>query len=97
MSEPEPGVVRVKIYDREYALRTTGDTEKLRVLCLSLDKLMREIAASTGSVDTLKVAILAALSLSDDLGAAKEEMRQLDESIGRRSSACVSMLERFLA
>jgi cell division protein ZapA len=97
MSEPEPGVVRVKIYDREYALRTTGDTEKLKVLCLSLDKLMREIAASTGSVDTLKVAILAALSLSDDLGAAKEEMRQLDESIGRRSIACVSMLERFLA
>jgi cell division protein ZapA len=96
MSDPEPGVVHVKIYDREYALRTTGDCEQLRSLCLSLDKLMREIAASTGAVDTLKVAILAALSLSDDLYGMREEMRKLDESISRRSVACVSMLDRFL-
>ena len=48
MSEPEAGVVQVKIYDREYALRTSGDRERLRALCLSLDKLMREIAALHG-------------------------------------------------
>jgi len=96
MSEPEAGVVQVKIYDREYALRTSGDSERLRSLCLSLDRLMREIASSTGAVDTVKVAILAALSLSDDLYLAKEEIRNLDESISRRSLACVSMLDRFL-
>ena len=73
MSEqPEPSSVRVKIYDREYAFRTTGDPERLKALCANLDKRMREIAASTGAVDTLKVAVLAALSLADDLQKARK-------------------------
>ena len=97
MSEqPEPSSVRVKIYDREFALRTTGDPERLQALCASLDKRMREIAASTGAVDTLKVAVLAALSLGDDLQRVRDELKKLDESVGRRSLACASMLDRFL-
>ena len=96
MRDPEPGVVQVKIYDREYALRTSGNPERLYSLCVTLDKQMREVAASTGAVDTLKVAVLAALSLADDLCRSREELKRLDESVGRRSLACVSMLDRFL-
>ncbi len=96
MSEhQEPSSVRARIYDREYALRTSGDPERLQDLCASLDKKMREVAASTGAVDTLKVAVLAALSLADDLQRARDELKRLDESVGRRSLACVSMLERL--
>ena len=97
MSEqPEGSSVRVKIYDREYALRTTGDPERLKELCVMLDKRMREIAESTGAVDTLKVAILAAISLADDWQLSKNELKKLDESVGRRSLACVSLLDRLL-
>ena len=92
---PEPSSVRVRIYDREFALRTTGDPERLQALCNNLDKRMREVAASTGSVDTLKVAILAALSLGDDLQRIQEELNKLDDSVGRRSLACVSLLDRL--
>ena len=94
---PEPSSVRVKIYDREFALRTTGDPARLQELCSSLDKRMREVAASSGSVDTLKVAILAALSLGDDLQRARRELKSLDESVGRRSLACLSLLERLFS
>lgn len=98
MSEqPEPTSVRVRIYDREFALRTTGDPERLQALCDSLDRRMREVAAATGAVDTLKVAVLAALSLGDDLERAREELQRLNESIARRSAACVSMLDRFFS
>jgi cell division protein ZapA len=93
----EPCSVRAKIYDREYGLRTAGDPERLQSLCACVDKRMREIAASTGAVDTMKVAVLAALSLADDLHRAKDELKKLDESIGRRSLACASMLDRFFA
>jgi cell division protein ZapA len=96
MSDQEPGFVQVKIYDREYAFRTTGDPERLQKLCLSLDKRMREVADSSGAVDTLKVAILAALGLADDLDRAHEELKKIDEAVSRRSLECVSMLERFL-
>ena len=98
MSEQkEAGSVRVRIYDREYMLRTTGDPERLKGLCVSLDKRMREIATSTGAVDTLKVAVLAALSIADDMQRAREELMKLDESVGQRSIACVGMLDRFFS
>jgi cell division protein ZapA len=96
MSEqPEGSSVRVKIYDREYALRTTGDPERLKKLCAKLDARMREIAASTGAVDTMKVAVLAALSLADDWQRTNDELNKFDESVRRRSLACISLLDRL--
>jgi cell division protein ZapA len=95
MNDSQAAVV-VKIYDREYALRTSGDVERLRSLCACLDKRMRELAASSGSVDTMKVAVLAALSLADELYRARDALQNMDDMIGRRALACVSMLDRFL-
>jgi cell division protein ZapA len=95
VSDSHTAVV-VKIYDREYALRTSGDAEKLRSLCKVLDKRMREMAAASGSVDTLKVAVLAALSFADELSRAREELQKMDDTVSRRSLACVSILDRFL-
>ena len=89
--------VRTRIYDREYVLRTNGDPECLLKLCAVLDERMRMTAEATGVVDTLKVAVLAALSIADDVRRAKEETIKLDEAIGKRSIACVSMLDRFLS
>ena len=89
--------MRAKIYDREYCLRTVGDGERLQALCAGVDMRMREIAASTGAVDTMRVAVLTALSLADDLQRAQDELKRMDESVGRRSLACVTMLNRFFA
>jgi cell division protein ZapA len=96
MTKPNAGAVNVKIYDREYALRTSGDAERLLLLCDYLNRKMREVAESSGSVDTLKVAILTALSVTDDLFRLQEEFQKMDEVIGRRSMECVSILDRFL-
>jgi cell division protein ZapA len=97
MSDPQAsGTILVKIYDREYALRTSGDPQRLHALCLSLDRRMRDVAASSGAVDTVKVAILAALALSDDLTRVREELQRMDESLSRRSLECVSMLDQVV-
>ena len=93
--QPESSSVRVKIYDREYAFRTTGDPRQLQALCANLDRRMREAAESTGTIDTLKLAVLAALSLSDDLQRAKEEAKRLDDEVARRALACISILDRI--
>ncbi len=96
MNETQPGVVHVKIYDREYSVRTTGDPERLQALCRELDQLMRDVARASGAIDTLKVAVLAALTLADDLKRAREQLQQLDESLSKRSLECVSILDSFL-
>ena len=89
-------VVHVNIYDRDYTLRTSGDPERLQNLCRDLDRRMREMAMTAGSFDTVKVAILTALALADDLLRVQEQLRKIDESVGKRSVECVSMLDRFL-
>ena len=96
MNDPESGVVSVKIYDREYALRTTGDPDRLRSLCMHLDTRMRGLATSSGSVDTLRVAVLAALSFAEEIYRSREALEKMNEIVGRRSLACVSVLDRFL-
>ncbi len=96
MSDSQEAVVHVKIYDREYALRTSGDADRLRALCSCLDMRMREVAAESGSVDTLRVAVLAALTLADELFRAQAALQKMDDTVGRRSLACVTMLDRFL-
>jgi len=80
------------IYNQEYALCTDGSVERLQALCDFLDERMRDIAKETGVVDTLKVALLAALSIADDARRAKGETMKLDEAIARRSTACISIL-----
>jgi cell division protein ZapA len=94
--DPEYTSVRVKIYDRDYTLRTPGDPERLKAMCASVDRRMREVAGMSGSVDTFKVAVLTAISLADDLQRSRDELQKFDESIGKRSIACVSLLNRVL-
>ncbi len=96
MSDPKSGPVQVKIYDREYVIRTTGDPAQLQELCTMLDRRMRELADTSGVVDTVKVAILAALSLSEELRRVQEELKKIDEAVGRRSAAAASILDRIL-
>jgi cell division protein ZapA len=95
MSDAQTSIVNVKIYDRDYTLRTSGDPEKLRALCTLLDGRMRETAAASGSVDTLRVAVLAALSLAEELNRALSALQEMDENVSRRSLACATMLDRF--
>ena len=93
----EANSVRVKIYGQEYVLRTEGDPKSLMDLCAALDERMQNVAEATGSVDTIKIAVLVALNIADEARRAKEEVRILDEAISKRSAACVTMLDRFLS
>jgi cell division protein ZapA len=96
MRPRQQGTVTVKIYDREYALRTSGEAERLHLLCNTLDRRMREVAREAGTVDTMKVAILAAVSLTDELLRAQDALKQMDDTVSRRSLECVTMLDQFL-
>lgn len=56
----------VSIFGRTYYLRGDGDTGYLAELAAEVDRKMREVAEASGTADTLKVAILAALNIADD-------------------------------
>jgi cell division protein ZapA len=64
------GYVTVEIYDQTYHL-SGQDAEHIRALARMVDAKMRAVAAQGKTVDSLRVAVLAALNLADELSQAR--------------------------
>jgi len=88
--------IRVEIYNQTYNIRSDGDTEYIVKLADFVDNRMREISSGTLTVDSLKVAILAALHIADELHRLKHLHEQADTQLAARSSECAEMLDRLL-
>jgi len=88
--------IRVEIYNQTYNIRSDGDTEYIIQLAEFVDSRMREISSGTLTVDSLKVAILAALHIADELHRLKHVHEQADAQLGTRSAECAEMLDRLL-
>jgi cell division protein ZapA len=88
--------IKVEIYNQTYNIRSDGDTEYIIQLAEFVDSRMREISSGTLTVDSLKVAILAALHIADELHRLKNMHEQADSQLGARSAECAEMLDRLL-
>ena len=88
--------IRVEIYNQIYNIRSDGDSEYVTQLAEFVDRRMREISSGTLTVDSLKVAILAALHVADELHRLKRLHEQADSQLASRSGECADMLDRLL-
>src|SRR6266487_6843872 len=88
--------IKVEIYNQTYNIRSDGDTEYIVQLAEFVDSRMREISSGTLTVDSLKVAILAALHIADELHRLKNMHEQADSQLAARSTECAEMLDRLL-
>lgn len=60
-------MTQVEIFGQTYSVRAEGDSSYIHDLARFVDSRMKEVAEQTATVDTTKIAILAALNISDDL------------------------------
>ena len=88
--------IRVEIYNQTYSIRSDGDNEYIFDLAEYVDRKMREISSGTLTVDSLKVAILAALHIADEFYQLKNTQAQTDAQLAVRSSECSELLDRIL-
>lgn len=70
---PVTNSVRVEIFDQAYNLRGT-DPEYIRRLAEFVDGKMRVIAEQTSTVDSLRLAVLAALNIADEYHLMKRKL-----------------------
>ena len=93
----EPQSIRVVIYDQEYFMRGDLNREYIEKLARYLDGKMRSIAERTRTVDTLRVAMLAALNVADEyhqMKARYEDVTQhMDQKVGEYSDALDKILK----
>jgi cell division protein ZapA len=87
-----PGYTTVSIYDQTYHLRGQ-DPNHIRQLADLVDSKMRAVASQGRTVDSLRVAVLAALNLADELS----QTTVVDSNEGQMRTAHLSrMLDEVL-
>ena len=93
--------IRVEIYDQSYHMRGRLDPEYIRSLADLVDSKMRTIAARTQTVDSLRVAVLAALNIADECHqlrarceAATQEVAQVEQRVDECAAALDELLDK---
>jgi cell division protein ZapA len=77
--------IAVEIYDQVYHLRGT-DPAYIEHLARLVDAKMRAVTAQAGTVDSLRVAVLASLNIADELVCTRERYNALAGSISQSQS-----------
>jgi cell division protein ZapA len=88
--------VEVRIYNQVYNIRGDGNSAYISELASYVDQKMREVVSGTHTVDSLRVAILSALKIADELFQAHRRIEQLDGVIAERSAEYATLLDSVL-
>jgi cell division protein ZapA len=98
----DSGAVVVEIYDQVYQLRGT-DPAHIERLASIVDAKMRAVSAQGTTVDSLRVAVLAALNIADELTALRARydvlsgsLNQQQTSVRSRAGSLMGMLDEVL-
>lgn len=98
----ESSAVVVDIYDQVYQLRGT-DASHIEKLAGIVDAKMRAVSAHGTTVDSLRVAVLAALNIADELTALRARydalagsVNQQETSVRSRAGSLLGMLDEVL-
>ena len=88
--------MKIEIYDQSYNVAAEQNEEYLQELASYVDSKMRTVAESTHIVDTVKVAVLAALNIADEMFTARARQVQLEGPLRKRVEKCVDIVEKAL-
>ena len=88
--------VKVEIYGQTYTLGGELDDDYVQTLARYVDEKMNAVATATHTIDTVKVAVLAAVAIADELHALRQENGQRDKVLHERAEQCLNIVERAL-
>ena len=89
----KPNLVHVEIFGQTYAVRAGGEPGFVEELAAQVDAQMREVSKQSGAVDTVRIAVLAALNIAAELKDARMRIEQADDKTRLRAE----MLARVLS
>ena len=93
----DPGrVVPVDIHGQRYPIRSGLDPEYVARLATYVDEKMRTAAESTPTGDSLRLAVLAALNIADELFRCRDTTRARDGQLAARAEELERLLDRVL-
>jgi len=88
--------VRVEIFDQHYNLRGS-DPDYVHQLAKYVDAKMRAVAGQTATIESMRLAVLAALNIADEYHILKRKYDSISTDLSRRTSALEGALEEVLS
>ena len=88
--------VKVQIFGQTYSIRGELDEAYMQELARYVDEKMQAIADMTKTVDTQKVAVLAALAIADELRSIQRDSGEHEELLREQAERCLTLVERAL-
>lgn len=88
--------VKVEIYDQTYQVRGELDEAYVAELARYVDAKMRAVSEATRAVDSLRVAVLAALSLADELQMLRKRQSEFEGALRERAERCLTLVDQAL-
>lgn len=89
------GSVRVEIFDQVYNLRGS-DADYILKLAEYVDMKMRAVSEQTATVDSVRLAVLAALNIADEYHLLKRRVEVPAPEVRQRASKLESALDEVL-
>lgn len=96
MGEDSKQVTAVEICNRTYQVSSGGDPEYVKELAQYVDRMMTEVFEQTPAVDSLKVAVLAALNIADECFSAQQKVEVLERNVTEKSEKIITLLDPFV-
>ena len=87
--------VRVDIFDQGYNLRGS-DPEYIGKLAEYVDGKMRAVAEQTATIDSMRLAVLAALNIADEYHILKRKYDSIANDLSRRTTSLEGALDEVL-
>lgn len=69
-------LVHVEIFGQAYAVKAGADPGYVESLAAFVDGRMKDVSRSSGAVDSLRIAVLAALNLADEVFRLRREVEE---------------------
>jgi cell division protein ZapA len=93
----KPDLVHVEIFGQTYAVRGGEDPGHVEKIAAFVDARMQDVSRSSGAVDSVRVAVLAALNIADELFQARGQTREVEKKALHRAAAEVGARVEALA
>ena len=93
---PEKRAVTVRIGGEDHTIRASVEPEYTERCAKLVDDRIAEIRSQLGLIESHKAAILAALSITDELFQARIQLEELQGSVAERAEGLALQLEEIL-
>ena len=89
-------IVTVNILGADYAIRSGADPEYIQKVAAHVDEAMRDIAGRVKNISATKIAVLAALQLTDQLFTERQTSQSDQRQLAECTDSLLSRLDQTL-